>query len=245
MYSGPVAAHAYRLLRGPPFDVAVLVGPSHFVGVRRRGRRAFRRLRDAIRRRADRRGLRRRSLCGDDPRPRASVGARSRALARDAVAVSAAARASRADRAAVDGLSDRATRARALGDALAVGLRGRRALLVASTDLSHYHDAATAARLDARRHRLCLALRRRRRCRQRSTRQPEHACGGGPTVAVMRAARQLGAADAIVLNYADSGDVSGDKSAVVGYLGRGAGPVQTCNNEKLYHGNHGTDRGHG
>src|SRR2546421_4610831 len=32
VYSGPVAAHAYRLLRGRTFDVAVLVGPSHFVG---------------------------------------------------------------------------------------------------------------------------------------------------------------------------------------------------------------------
>src|SRR6185436_11394779 len=31
MYSGPVAAYAYRLLRGRAFDVAVLVGPSHFV----------------------------------------------------------------------------------------------------------------------------------------------------------------------------------------------------------------------
>jgi AmmeMemoRadiSam system protein B len=32
MYSGPVAAHAYRLLRGRTFDIAALVGPSHFVG---------------------------------------------------------------------------------------------------------------------------------------------------------------------------------------------------------------------
>src|SRR6059036_2253571 len=32
MYSGPVAAHAYRLLRHRRVDVAVLVGPSHFVG---------------------------------------------------------------------------------------------------------------------------------------------------------------------------------------------------------------------
>src|ERR1043166_889111 len=32
MYSGPVAAHAYHLLRDRAFDVAVLVGPSHFVG---------------------------------------------------------------------------------------------------------------------------------------------------------------------------------------------------------------------
>src|SRR5437868_5389748 len=32
MYSGPVAAYSYRLLRGCRFEVAVLVGPSHFVG---------------------------------------------------------------------------------------------------------------------------------------------------------------------------------------------------------------------
>ena len=32
MYSGPIAAYAYNLLRGQPIDVAVLVGPSHFVG---------------------------------------------------------------------------------------------------------------------------------------------------------------------------------------------------------------------
>ena len=37
-------------------------------------------------------------------------------------------------------------------------------------------------------------------------------------VAVMHAARQLGASEAQVLRYADSGDVSGDKSSVVGYL---------------------------
>src|SRR4051812_7490489 len=32
MYSGPVAAHGYRLLRGRTFDAAVLIGPSHYVG---------------------------------------------------------------------------------------------------------------------------------------------------------------------------------------------------------------------
>src|SRR5437867_922427 len=32
MYSGPVAAHAYRQLQGRDADVAVLVGPSHFIG---------------------------------------------------------------------------------------------------------------------------------------------------------------------------------------------------------------------
>jgi AmmeMemoRadiSam system protein B len=48
--------------------------------------------------------------------------------------------------------------------------------------------------------------------------EPHHACGGGPMVAVLHAARRLGAKHARVLHYADSGDVSGDKSSVVGYM---------------------------
>ena len=48
--------------------------------------------------------------------------------------------------------------------------------------------------------------------------EPRHACGGGPMVAVLHAARRLGATHGRVLRYADSGDVSGDKSSVVGYM---------------------------
>ncbi len=47
----------------------------------------------------------------------------------------------------------------------------------------------------------------------------EHACGGGPIVAVMKAAQALGATRATVLRYADSGDAGErDKSRVVGYM---------------------------
>jgi AmmeMemoRadiSam system protein B len=56
---------------------------------------------------------------------------------------------------------------------------------------------------------------------------PEHACGGGPTVSVMRAAKAIGAEDARVLKYGDSGDVSGDKDAVVGYLAAAFGTYRT------------------
>ena len=48
--------------------------------------------------------------------------------------------------------------------------------------------------------------------------EPRHACGGGPMVAVLDAARRLGATTSRLLQYADSGDVSGDKSSVVGYM---------------------------
>jgi AmmeMemoRadiSam system protein B len=112
--------------------------------------------------------------------------------------------------------------ARALGDALGSALADRDVLLVASTDLSHYQDAATAAALDA------VVIDHVSRLdadglQRALNRRPDHACGGGPTVAVMRAARQLGATDAVVWKYADSGDVSGDKSAVVGYLAAALG----------------------
>jgi AmmeMemoRadiSam system protein B len=101
--------------------------------------------------------------------------------------------------------------------ARAVEASGRDVLLIASSDLSHYEDASVAARLDGvvldrvaamDAHGLMDALER----------EPRHACGGGPIVAVLDAAARLGAAQARVLNYADSGDVSGDKSSVVGYM---------------------------
>src|SRR5919201_1566448 len=95
MYSGPVAAHAYRLLRDRRFDVAVLGGPSHFVGFD--GVAAY--------------------PSGGFETP-LGVARIDEAVAADFVRASAV-------------------------------LRGRRTLLVASTDLSHYHDAETAARLDA------------------------------------------------------------------------------------------------
>jgi AmmeMemoRadiSam system protein B len=44
------------------------------------------------------------------------------------------------------------------------------------------------------------------------------ACGGGAAIAVMKAARALGARDGRVLKYAHSGEVSGDYDGVVGYL---------------------------
>ena len=44
------------------------------------------------------------------------------------------------------------------------------------------------------------------------------ACGGGPVVAVMTALKSLGATRVEVMEYATSGDVTGDRRSVVGYL---------------------------
>lgn len=104
----------------------------------------------------------------------------------------------------------------ALGDRLAEALAGERAVLVASSDLSHYQNVVRARALDGEvlRHVDAFETEALMRLLER---EPGHACGGGPLVAVMRACRRLGAVAGRVLRYADSGDVSGDKDRVVGY----------------------------
>ena len=110
-----------------------------------------------------------------------------------------------------------ATTANTLGEALSAVIAGRRAVLDREHGPLALSRRPTAARLDATVVDHVRAV-RRRRAAGRPGPQPAPRCGGGPTVAVMRAAQRLGARDAVILNYADSGDVSGDKSSVVGYL---------------------------
>jgi len=107
--------------------------------------------------------------------------------------------------------------AKELGRALAAALAGTAAVMVASSDLSHYENASTAHAMDEQ---VIDAVRRFDPDALQALLDvnDRHACGGGPIVAVMYASKALGARDAVILNYADSGDVSGDKSSVVGYL---------------------------
>ena len=216
MYSGPVAAHAYRAAAGGAYDVAVLVGPSHHVGfdgVAICARGSFDTPLGALEiAETDAAAiLRHCSVVREFPAAHArehSLEMQLPFLARLWPALPIVP--------LVMGYQTRAT-IRSLADGLGLALAGRRALLVASSDLSHFLDAPAAEDADRRvidriagfdADGLMAALER----------HPEHACGGGPIVAVMRAARALGAVDAAVLKYADSGDVSGDKSAVVGYV---------------------------
>jgi AmmeMemoRadiSam system protein B len=223
-YSGPVAGHAYRALQARRFDVAVLVGPSHYVpfeGVASSAADAFDTplgplavAADVV---ADLAGES--ALIHDYPPAHArehSIEMQLPFLARlmpEVLIVPL-----------VMGSQTRSTIVE-LGEALARVLTSRRALLVASTDLSHFHDAGTAALLDQ-----CVIDRvsgfDAEGLLQALEQNPGHACGGGPMVSVMLAARLLGARHAAVLRYADSGDVSGDKSAVVGYLAAALGTFE-------------------
>jgi AmmeMemoRadiSam system protein B/AmmeMemoRadiSam system protein A len=106
---------------------------------------------------------------------------------------------------------------RNLAAAVAKVCQGKKVLLVASTDLSHFHPYEEAKSLDRVVIDRVAAFDpqgldddlRRGAC---------EACGGGPMITVMLAAQQLGANKSKILHYANSGDVTGDKSGVVGYL---------------------------
>jgi MEMO1 family protein len=218
MYSGPVAAYAYNVARRHQHSALVLIGPSHFVpfaGV---------------------------SIWPDGQwetplgpvAVHGELAAALRSETRQIVELPAAHGREHSlemqmpfiahvlpDVPIVPMVMGHQTRetAFALGAALAeaVAAHAPDALLVASSDLSHYEDATTAAALD---HQVIEHVERLdpEGLMQAIEREPRHACGGGPMVAVLDAARRLGATHSRLLEYADSGDVSGDKSSVVGYM---------------------------
>lgn len=104
-----------------------------------------------------------------------------------------------------------------LASALASLLSGEKALLVATTDLSHFHSYDQAVQLDQRVQERVGAFDPRGLSEDLAARRSE-ACGGGPVISMMLAAQELGASQAHVLHYANSGDVTGDRSRVVGYM---------------------------
>ena len=226
VYSGPVAAYAYRAVFRRHYDVAVLVGPSHHVGfdgVAIADHTAFDTPlgpvpvdTEVVRALSAAPCICRHPTAHDREHAlEMQLPFLRHALPRTPIVP------------LLIGYQERDT-ILALADALADTLTGCAPLLVASTDLSHYFDAARAALLD----RVVIdhvtrfdadGLLAELERYPRPERGRYVACGGGAAVAVMKAARALGARDGRVLHHADSGDVSGDKTSVVGYLAAALG----------------------
>jgi AmmeMemoRadiSam system protein B len=104
-----------------------------------------------------------------------------------------------------------------LGEALAKVLEGVPALIIASSDLSHYHPYIEAVAIDNYTSEFLAAYDEMGLMKALQSGKSE-ACGGGPIVAAMIASKKEGARQARVLFYENSGDVTGDHSTVVGYL---------------------------
>ena len=219
VYSGQVAAYAYKLLEKRRFDTVVVVGPSHyarFQGVSVYDRGGFEtplgvapldldliavlEKRDSMIRFVEDAHTREHSVEIQVPFLQTVMpGFKLVPL--------------------VMGDQDYST-CRRLADALADSIRGKSVLVVASSDLSHYHTYDTARtmdrivrdRVDAMDPEGLYAALEKGEC---------EACGGGPIVTALLVAQRLGSASSRVLHYANSGDVTGNRNdprGVVGYM---------------------------
>lgn len=106
--------------------------------------------------------------------------------------------------------------ARSLGEALADTLSGRNAVMVASSDLSHFYSETNARKLDD------VMLQRIAEFDPQGVLHADrdhkgYACGAAPVAAVLWGARKLGANQVVILHYSTSGDQTGDRTSVVGY----------------------------
>lgn len=103
-----------------------------------------------------------------------------------------------------------------LAQAIYDSVYGSKTLIVGSSDLSHFHNYNKAIKLDG------VVLQHLKEgdaagLLDSLSSDTTEACGGGPMAVAMLVAKKLGASKAQVLKYANSGDVTGDKSSVVGY----------------------------
>lgn len=219
VYSGATAGYSYRRLRGSAIRRVILVGPAHRMpvnGAALVSRGSWRTpLGDVPIDEPLARQLLTIAGTSDDPRPFAqehSLEVQLPFLQRALKEVSI-----------VPILigSPAATTITGLADRIAGVLRADpTTILVCSTDLSHYYDAATAHGLDDR---VIDAVRRmaigdlENLLRSGSG----EACGGWPLLLTMAAARGAGATNGTLYRYADSGETSGDRNRVVGYAAMG------------------------
>ncbi len=211
-YSGPVAGYAFKVVQGLQVDVVALVGPSHYpyrAPVVTTGHAAY-----------------------ETPLGRVPVAHELLADLQRAVPIVAVRddpehsleielpflqRTLGTFRLLPLALIDQSlSMAQMLGAALAELLRGQRALLVASSDLSHFYPQQIAEQLDRR---VLDAIARFDPAGVIAAEADGHkiACGHGAIATVMIAAKALGADTAQVLHHATSGDATRDYRRVVGY----------------------------
>jgi hypothetical protein len=103
-----------------------------------------------------------------------------------------------------------------LAEGIVNAINGRNILIVGSSDLSHFHSYEKAVKLDS------VVLKRIEKMDGRGLLEDLEknlceACGGGPAAVAMMVSEKLGADRAKLLKYANSGDVTGDRRSVVGY----------------------------
>lgn len=215
IYSGQVAAHAYKVVQGRQYDAVILIGPSHriaFSGVSIYGRGAYETplgeipidehlagiIKEGSRIVVDYPAAHEQEhsleiqlpflqvVLGDFPLVPIVMGDQSYATCRE------------------------------LADVIHLASKSRQVLIVGSSDLSHFHDYKKAKQIDG------IVLEHIRKydtegLLESLAADQAEACGGGPMAVTMLVSEKRGALHSKLLCYANSGDVTGDKQSVVGY----------------------------
>jgi hypothetical protein len=215
VYSGQVAAYAYRLVQGRAYDAVIVVSPSHrqhFPGVSVYDRGGY-----------------------ETPLGVVPV---AEDLAASLVKLSSAIEANSPVHLYEHALEIQlpflqvvlgsfsliplmmgdqdAQTCRELAEAIHTATKGKNVLVVGSSDLSHFHSYDRAISLDR------IFLNHMQQMdpggllRNLEAGKTE-ACGGGPAVVAMMTSTAAGANQSAVLKYANSGDVTGERQRVVGY----------------------------
>ncbi len=214
-YSGPTAGRAYALVRGGPYDVVVIIGPSHRYGFRGCTVYPTGGFETPL------------GVAAVDAEAAAAIGRAGgfdfvpQAFAEEhslEVHVPFIQRALPAAKIVPVMMGDQDERtAKALAAALAKGLVGRRALIVASTDLSHGLAPKAATARDEATVNLIKEFKTDVILRG-MTRGENIMCGGGPVAAALLYAKGLGPAHVEVLERTDSLAGGGTPDWIVGYL---------------------------
>jgi MEMO1 family protein len=215
-YSGRVAAEAYACLKGRGFSTVVLVGPDHYIGfegVAVYPRGAFRTPLGDVPVDEELADLFLEAGSGVQPAPEAhrrehAIEVQLPFLQRIAPHAQIVP--------VLMGFRSR-TNVEIMANVLSRALDNPRVVLVASTDLSHYHPRDVAQKLDGRVTDLVRAFAPTSLWQELRAGNVE-ACGGDPIVSVMLGAAIAGAEQSRILRYEDSGESTGDKTSVVGYL---------------------------
>ena len=215
LYSGQVAAYAYKLIRGIKYDAVVIVGPSHrvaFPGVSVFSRGGYETplgivpiaedLADNIKNFS--------GIVNDVPAAHLQEHSLEIQLPFLQLALG--------DFSFVPLVmgDQRANTCYQLAEAIYSAAHDKKILIVGSSDLSHFHNYNMASQLDA------VVLKHLQRGDADGLLKSLdsdicEACGGGPMAVAMLVAKKMGAGKAQLLKYANSGDVTGDRSSVVGY----------------------------
>jgi AmmeMemoRadiSam system protein B/AmmeMemoRadiSam system protein A len=215
VYSAATAAYAYKLLQGADIDIAVILGPSHRVGFK--GCSIY-----------EEGGF-------ETPLGVAEVDAETARAIAKASGFGYLARAHAEEHSVevqvpflqrvlpkarivpiVMGIPEEET-IRSLAGALTKVLKGKKAVVVASTDMSHYLSKAEANALD----KSTIALVESGKMNaliSRVVRGENIMCGGEGVAAALLYARSLGEATVDILKYDDSSSAGGPPEQVVGYF---------------------------